>query len=135
MAAALDRADRTAGGWIADGNYNSHLGGLVRDRADTVIWFDLPRWLVTGSVVRRTVRRALHREVLWNGNREQWTNILGWNPETSIIRWTWTRHAAYRTRLQDAEAAAPPEQRWIRVESRADIDELVGRLRDAHEAR
>lgn len=48
--------------------------GVVRDqladRADLVVWLDLPRRSVMRQVVTRTVRRRFRREVLWNGNIE-----------------------------------------------------------------
>ncbi len=33
--------------WVIDGSYRGKLGDLVLDRADTVVWLDLPRrvWL------------------------------------------------------------------------------------------
>lgn len=42
-------------------------------------------------VVRRTVRRRLRRQVLWNGNLERplWTVFT--NPE-HIVRWAWSSH-------------------------------------------
>ena len=38
----LDRSEKSAGGWIVDGNYLSKLGDLITSRADIVIWFNLP---------------------------------------------------------------------------------------------
>jgi hypothetical protein len=57
-------------GWVIDGNY-SGVQDLVWDRADTVIWFDLPRRTVMRRLVLRTLRRAITRAELWNGNRER----------------------------------------------------------------
>ena len=57
--------------WVVDGNYHSMVQDLVWDRADTVVWLDLPRWRVTGRVVSRTLRRVVTRQELWKGNREQ----------------------------------------------------------------
>jgi adenylate kinase family enzyme len=51
----------TARGWVVDGNYSA-VRDLVWDRADTVVWLDLGRWLVMRRVVLRTVRRAVTRE-------------------------------------------------------------------------
>ncbi|WP_278260541.1 hypothetical protein [Nocardia sp. AG03] len=56
--------------WVADGAYHGKLGSLVWERADTVVWFDLPKPQVMAQIVRRSVRRVLTREELWNGNRE-----------------------------------------------------------------
>jgi adenylate kinase family enzyme len=45
-------------GWVVDGNY-SMVRDLVWDRADTVVWLDLPRRLVMRRVILRTLRRAV----------------------------------------------------------------------------
>lgn len=122
---SLDQAEREHGGWIADGNYDSKLQGLVRARADVVIWFDLPKHTVMWRILRRTLHRAALREELWNGNRERWTNFLRWDPEQSIIRWAWTRHHVYRDRLRLEAAAHAPEQQWIRVASQRDVERVL----------
>ncbi len=56
-------------GWVMDGNYSA-VRPIVWTRADTVVWLDLPRRTVMRQVVWRTVRRAVTRQELWNGNRE-----------------------------------------------------------------
>lgn len=65
MRRELDSRCAADGGWVADGNYESKGGGLVRERADTVVWLDLGRRAVTIQLIARTARRALLREVLW----------------------------------------------------------------------
>jgi hypothetical protein len=55
---------------VVDGNYSA-VRDLVWARADTVVWFDLPRRTVMWQVVGRTLGRVLTRTELWNGNREQ----------------------------------------------------------------
>jgi adenylate kinase family enzyme len=56
--------------WVVDGSYRSKLGDLVLERADTIVWLDLPRRVWLPRLVLRTVRRTVTREPLWNGNRE-----------------------------------------------------------------
>jgi len=56
--------------WVIDGAYRGKLGDLVLDGADTVVWLDLPRRVWLPRLVRRTARRIVLREPLWNGNRE-----------------------------------------------------------------
>jgi adenylate kinase family enzyme len=55
--------------WITDGNY-----GKIRDtiwsQADTLIWLDYPRSIIFWRLLRRTLKRTLTRERLWNGNTE-----------------------------------------------------------------
>lgn len=62
--------------WVIDGSYQSKLGALVLERADTVVWLDLPRRAWLPRLVARTVRRLVFREVLWNGNRESLRGVL-----------------------------------------------------------
>jgi len=98
-------------GWVADGNY---MWDLVWVMADTVVWLDFSRPVVMRRVIGRSLRRVLARQELWNENRERLGNLLSWNPEQSIIRWTWTQHAKYRERYRAAASelaetgVAPP---------------------------
>ena len=114
-----------AEGWVLDGNYGS-VRDLIWARADTVVWFDLPRRTVMWRVVTRTLRRMLLRQELWNGNREPISNLVRLDPNQSIIRWAWTRHHAYRERY--TAAAADPafaHLDFIRIASRADARRLL----------
>ena len=101
---------------VADGNYPSKGGDLVRARADAIVWLDFPRSAVMRHLVVRTSRRLLLRQQLWNGNRESLRNVLARDPERSILRWAWTRHEAQR-----AAYAAQVDDRWIRLTSRAEV--------------
>ena len=56
-------------GWVVDGNY-SVLNGLHWRLADTFIWLDYSRAVVTRRILARTIPRVWTREELWNGNRE-----------------------------------------------------------------
>lgn len=56
--------------WVVDGSYRSKLGDLVLERADTVVWLDLPLRIWLPRLLRRTARRIVTREELWAGNRE-----------------------------------------------------------------
>ena len=88
-------------GWVIDGNYGQVVrDGVVWERADTVVWLDLSKPVVMRQVVRRTLRRIVRREELWNGNRERPANLLKWDPEQSIIRWAWTTHEQVRRRYE-----------------------------------
>ncbi len=112
-------------GWVIDGNYSA-VRPIVWARADTVVWFDLPRATVMRRIVWRTVRRSVTREVLWNGNREPLANFLPWAPEDSIIAWAWHNHAKYRARY-GAAAADPANARlaFIRLGSQRDVDRFL----------
>ena len=108
--------ERLRGGrWVVDGNYTSRLGHRVIDDAELVVWLDLPRRTVTQRVVRRTLRRVVTREELWNGNREPWTNLYSRDPRRNIILWSWTTHTTNRGRY-----AAVADERWVRLRSPAE---------------
>jgi hypothetical protein len=73
-----------ADAWVIDGAYRGKLGDLVLERADTVVWLDLPRRVWLPRLVVRTLRRVATREELWNGNRETLPGVLA-GPD-SLIR-------------------------------------------------
>ena len=84
--------------WVIDGNYTSIVGQILRDRAGLVIALDLPRWRVMARITRRTLGRMITRAELWNGNQEEWRNLLTLDPETNIVLWAWTQHSKYHQR-------------------------------------
>jgi hypothetical protein len=47
-------------------------------------------------VMRRTLKRLLTREELWNENRERLRNLLKADPEENIVLWAWTNHSQVR---------------------------------------
>lgn len=101
---AMDAADRATDGWSMCGNYSSVTGGIQVRAADTIVWLDMPRWLIMKRVTSRTVRRTIAREELWNGNREPLTNFYKWDPEENIIRWAWTQFDHYREQFSTSMA-------------------------------
>lgn len=110
-------------GWVIDGNYGA-VRDLVWARADTVVWFDLPRRTVMRQVLWRTVRRAVTRQQLWNGNRERLSSLLRLDPQRSLLRWAWTRHEVYRARYTSA-AAEREDLDFIRIGSHRDAARLL----------
>jgi adenylate kinase family enzyme len=88
-------------GWVVDGNYTSlGVARLVWPAADTVVWLDPPKRVVMSRVIRRTLRRAITRQELWNGNREPLSNLYSRDPHRNIIVWAWTRFDAVRERYE-----------------------------------
>jgi adenylate kinase family enzyme len=55
--------------WVVDGNYRK-VRDIVWTRADTIIWLDYPLPVILTRLFKRTLRRVITREELWNGNRE-----------------------------------------------------------------
>lgn len=108
--------------WVVDGNYSA-VQPIVWAKADTVVWFDLPFLTALGRTIRRTLRRMMTQEELWNGNREPLSNLWSLDPQRSIIMWTATQHGRYRRRY----AAAARDAQWsavrfVRLGSQAEAD-------------
>jgi adenylate kinase family enzyme len=56
--------------WVTDSTYHTVLGNLVSERADVLVWLDLPIPLVMWRLLRRTYLRNRDKVELWNGNVE-----------------------------------------------------------------
>src|SRR2546423_7824771 len=52
--------------WVIDGNY-SMIRPTIWPRVDTIIWLDYPVSICLWRMWKRTFRRWVLREVLWNG--------------------------------------------------------------------
>ena len=108
--------------WVVDGNYSA-VQDLVWASADTVVWLDLDRCTVMRALARRTIRRVVRRERLWNDNRERWTNLLSLDPERSILAWSWTMHPTYRERYTAAmDDPAWADVDFMRLTTRRDVE-------------
>jgi adenylate kinase family enzyme len=110
----------TAGpGWVTEWQYTA-VRDLLADRADLVIWLDLPRPVVMRQVIRRTLRRWARREKLWNGNVEPplWTIFTN---REHIVLWAWTTHRLNTERVT-ALAGHRPELPIVRLRSRAEVN-------------
>jgi adenylate kinase family enzyme len=110
-----------AGSWVVDGNYND-VRDLVWERADTLVWLDLPRRVVTRQIVRRSISRVARGTELWNGNRERLGELLSLDQERSVIVWSVRNHREYRRRY----GPVPADPRWahlrfVRLRSRREI--------------
>jgi hypothetical protein len=71
---------------VAAGNYRL-VRDLIWDKAEAVIWLDYPFHIVFWRLLKRTVRRGITQEELWNGNREKfWGHLKLWSEE-SLFHW------------------------------------------------
>lgn len=96
--------------WVADGNY-----GMARDiiwgKATRIIWLDYSIKLVLWRLLKRTLKRCIFRQELWNGNRE---NILQqFFTRDSLFLWALKTHWSMKTEFQ--EALTQPEYSHIQV--------------------
>jgi adenylate kinase family enzyme len=96
--------------WVADGNYSA-VRDMVWRRAELLVWLDYSLPVVMARLVRRTVRRCLAREELWNGNRERlWVHLF-----TRDSLWWWVLRTYRKRRRQFPVLLALPEYRHLQV--------------------
>ncbi|SDS96232.1 Adenylate kinase [Microterricola viridarii] len=113
----------SAESWTTEWQYNAARPRLG-ERADLIVWLDLPFARVTlPRVVRRTIRRRARREQLWNGNVERplWTILT--DPE-HIIRWAIATRGVYRQRIPELERLHP-HLVIVRLRSQREADAWV----------
>ena len=101
-------------GWVTEWQYDS-VRALLLERADLLVWLDLPEPLVMAQVVRRTAVRRLRRQVLWNGNVEPPLRTFFTDPE-HVVRWAWTSRRATAARVS-ALVRQRPEVPVVRLRS------------------
>lgn len=86
--------ERLAGdAWVMEGNLGRDAVRLwaIADRADLIVWLDLPLRVTLWRLVRRCLRRALFKQECCNGNRE--TLRQSFFSTNSILLYAWaTRH-------------------------------------------
>jgi adenylate kinase family enzyme len=109
-------------GWVIDNPYERKLGTLVLDAADTVVWLDLPARVWLWRLARRTTRRLVRRERLWNGNRESLRNAF-WGRE-SLFVFALLTHRTRRRQWPTTLAAYPV----VRLRSQAAVDTWLARV-------
>lgn len=107
--------------WVTELSYTSVLGRMLTDRADLVVWLDLPRWQVTCQVLHRTLKRRLpHPQQLWNGNVEPPLRTFFTDPE-HVARYAIVRHPQKRLKFLRM-ADNRPDLTIVRLESHRQAD-------------
>jgi len=112
--------------WVCEWQYDVGRPILLA-RCDLLVWLDLARRVTMWRVVRRTVRRRLRREVLWNGNREGslWRILVD---REQIIRWAWTSYPRAAERVSAAQAERP-DLVIVRLGSATEVARWLASLR------
>lgn len=118
-------------GWVVDGTYRGKLGDLVLERADTVVWLDLPVRVWLPRLLRRTLRRIRGVEPLWNDNRESLRSAF-WG-RRSLFVWAFRQHFRRRrvyphelARFPVVRLRSPREvERWLEDYSSSAISDAA----------
>lgn len=121
------RAFTAADAWTTEWQYSA-VRPLLAERADLLVWLDVPFLTVTlPRVTRRTLRRLLRREVLWNGNVEPPLHTFVTDRE-HILRWSIATRHVYRERIPLLHASHP-HLAVVRLRSTRDVESwLAGPL-------
>jgi adenylate kinase family enzyme len=106
-------------GWVADGAYQHKLGDFVLDRADTVVWLDLPLRVWLPRLTRRTWRRVREQEELWSGNRESLATAF-WGRESLFL---WAIRSHFRRRRE--WPAALSQWNVVRLRTPREVDAFL----------
>jgi adenylate kinase family enzyme len=95
-----------APGWIMDGNYTKFAGELRREWADTVIWFDLPRYVcMSGIMARIAGSYGRVRPEMAPGCPER--------IDVEFLRYVWTYRQQQRPKLLEFFAGLRSDQALI----------------------
>jgi len=124
------RAFTAAEAWTTEWLYGP-ARPLLAERADLLVWLDLPFLRVTlPRVIRRTIRRRVRREELWNGNVEPPFRTLLTDRE-HIVRWAIATRHTYDERVPALELQHP-HLVVVRVRSQREVEQwLAGPLAHA----
>lgn len=96
--------------WILDGNF-LWIKDAVWDRADTLVWLDYPLPVALWRALKRTYKRCLSHERLWQSNVESWSRTL--LSGDSVPLWA---IKSWRLRRRDyARLAASPASQHMRI--------------------
>ena len=109
--------DASPGGWVVDGNYDNKLDDTVVSQADTIVWLDLPLWVMFPRLWRRTMHRITKQVELWSGNRETWRDQFA--SRQTIFYWAVRSHIEHR---REWPARFDGDSRLVRLRSVAEVN-------------
>ena len=112
--------------WILDGNYD-RTRQIKWEHVETVVWLDLPLYLVFARIVARAIARIYNRKELWAGNKETFKKTF--LSRDSIILWSLTTYAHNRKRYA---ALSDNDQyrhvRFVRLRSTKEVSQFLMNL-------
>ncbi len=109
-------------GWVVDATYTGKLGDFFYERADTLVWLDLPLSLCLRRIWTRTWRRILKREELWHGNRETIRNAFF--VKDSLFRGAIRSHRSNPAKVLD-RVFDQQHLQLLRLRSAQEVDRLI----------
>ncbi|MEJ7794697.1 MAG: AAA family ATPase [Nocardioides sp.] len=111
--------------WVTEWQYAA-ARPLLTERADTLVWLNLPFRVSLTRVVRRTLRRRIRGEVLWNGNVEPPLYTFFTDRE-HVVRYSVATRHKYATLVPTA-LATHPRLTGVHLHSGAEVAVWVASL-------
>lgn len=121
-AKVLAELDRSADGWVCDGNY-SIVREIVLPRADTIVRLRLPFRVSFWRLLKRTITRAWTKEPLWGVNYESWR--MAFLSRDSILLWGITHHRAHARNVERDLERIPHQASVIELRSSREVDRFL----------
>ena len=111
--------------WVLDGNYR-RLQQIKWQRAQVVVWIDLPYLQIIWQLIKRTYLRVRNEEVLWAGNVE----TLGRTLSSLSVIWSSIKSLRARRReyIEAAKAPGLSHIQFIRLRNRSQIRAFLADL-------
>jgi adenylate kinase family enzyme len=111
--------------WITEWQYTT-ARPLLLARCDLMVWLNTSLPVAMWRVTRRTLRRRVRREQLWNGNREGplWRVLTD---REHIIRWGWSSHPRAAERV-DEVLRERPELPVVRLRNSREVARWLDKL-------
>jgi len=103
--------------WVTEYQYPS-VRPLLLERAELLVWLDIPTWQTMYQVTSRTLLRRLQQTELWNGNIEPPLYAFFSDPE-HVVRLAWLGRHKLRQQLPQVLRQYPTLTQ-IRLRSHAD---------------
>ncbi len=98
--------------WIADGNYTGKVLDLLWGRADTIIWLDYSLLTIIWQLFKRTMRRVVTQEELWNSGNRETLRAQFWSRDSLFV---WVLQTFGRHRREFPELFRRPEHAHLRI--------------------
>jgi adenylate kinase family enzyme len=112
--------------WVMEGNYRA-VREMIWERADTIVWIDLPFFVNARQLLRRTLVDCRTGRPICNGNQQRLWELIKW-PDGL---WIWFFRTYFRRRRQYTAMRQEPRyagKQWIHLTSPEATREFAARL-------
>lgn len=114
-----DFMDKHHDGWVIDGYYGNKQGNRPWEDADTIIYLDIPLWLVKLRIARRSLKRKVKRELVWGTNHEKFKHQL--KLQQSVNKW----HPVTKEQMNKFAGNVPKDTEYHHFKSNKEANEWL----------